>query len=357
MFTIDWVPIVDRLQQFGTALAVLGLIAGAFWVFQRRLIAVYGDRPLKSFQRQAITLGVALFAVVLAVVLMPIGDAMRGQLLSLIGLLLSAVIALGSTTVVGNAMAGLMLRWMRPCSAGQYIVCGEHSGRVSRMDLLSCQLQTEDRNLTTVPNLYMVTHPVMLLPDSGTILHVEVSLGYDVGRTTIEKLLIEAAERSGLETPFVQISELGDYSVTYRISGLLTEVKQLIAKRRQLRANTLDTLHEAGIEIVSPSFMNQRPLDPAIKFIPKRSTKKEKAGVDATSPDSVVFDKAEAAHQVEELRKTQDELIEEKQELEAELKRAREGQGEKIEAELVKVTLKAERLTRTIERAQEELEE
>ena len=33
-------------------------------------------------------------------------------------------------------------------------------------------------------------------------------------------LLIEAAEKSGLEEPFVHIIEIGNYSITYRISGL-----------------------------------------------------------------------------------------------------------------------------------------
>jgi small conductance mechanosensitive channel len=36
--------------------------------------------------------------------------AMRGELLGLFGLVLTAVVALSSTTFVSNAMAGLMLR-------------------------------------------------------------------------------------------------------------------------------------------------------------------------------------------------------------------------------------------------------
>ncbi|MGB8329288.1 MAG: hypothetical protein WCE62_04110 [Polyangiales bacterium] len=40
---------------------------------------------------------------------LPIGDAPRGQLLSLLGLLVTAAIALSSTTLLGNAMAGIML--------------------------------------------------------------------------------------------------------------------------------------------------------------------------------------------------------------------------------------------------------
>jgi small conductance mechanosensitive channel len=107
----------------------------------------------------------------------------------------------------------------------------------------------------------MITHPVRVMRNSGTLLYVELSLGYDIPRHEIEKILLSAATETGLESPFVQIRNLGDFSVTYRISGLLTEVNRLLAKRRELRRRTMDGLHEADVEIVSPTFMNTRAFD------------------------------------------------------------------------------------------------
>ncbi len=56
----------------------------------------------------------------------------------------------------------------------------------------------------------------------------------------------------------MQITDLNDFSVTYRVAGLLAEVKQILTARSNLRAMMLDTLHDARIEIVSPTFMYHR---------------------------------------------------------------------------------------------------
>ena len=64
--------------------------------------------------------------VVVVIVFMPIGDTARGQLLGLLGLLLSAAVALSSTTFIGNAMAGLMLRAVRNFRTGDFIRIGEY---------------------------------------------------------------------------------------------------------------------------------------------------------------------------------------------------------------------------------------
>lgn len=136
---------------------------------------------------------------------------------------------------------------------------------------------------------------------SGTVLFVEVSLRYDVSRHEIEKLLLAAATETGLESPFVQIRELGDFSVTYRISGLLTEVNRLLDKRRELRTRTMDALHASDIEIVSPNFMNTRSLDSNERFIPDVEAVEEPVDKGA-STDAPVFDKAEEAESVTKLR-------------------------------------------------------
>ena len=126
-------------------------------------------------------------------------------------------------------------------------------------------------------------------------------MGYDFGRSRIETALKKAAGEAGLEDPFVHILELGDFSVNYRVSGFLKEVKQLISARSELREKMLDCLHEEGIEIVSPTFMNQRVLPEKRIFIPKDKKipifeEKEEA------PEAIIFDKAELAESTEALK-------------------------------------------------------
>ena len=266
-----------------------------------RLVKHFEGKPHLAFRRQLIQLA-GVLAIILALILfLPLDGELRGQLLSLYGIVVSATIALSSTTLVGNVMAGIMLKTIKSCRPGYYITVGDHFGRITAMDLLHTELQTEERDLTTLPNLYLVSNPVRVMRTSGTLLSVELSLGYDVSRHEIEKLLLAAATETGLESPFVQIRELGDFSVTYRVSGLLTEVNRLLDKRRELRARTMDALHAAGIEIVSPNFMNTRNFDTNEQFIPDVKAVEEPVET-GTSTDALVFDKAEEAESVTKLR-------------------------------------------------------
>ena len=186
-----------------------------------------------------------------------LSETATGQLLSLIGILLSAAIALSSTTLIGNAMAGLMPRSVKSFHLGDFVRIGDHFGRVTEHGLFHVEIQTEDRDLTTLPNLYMVTNPVKVTLSSGTIVSAEVSLGYDIPNGKVEDCLKDAASNAGLSDPFVLITDLGDFSVSYRISGMLTEVRHLISVQSRLRRMMLDGLHRsaitiAGFEPISP---------------------------------------------------------------------------------------------------------
>ena len=281
----------------------LALLLAASYFANRQLVRYYDDRPHLKARQQLFQIALLLGAVLLFILIITIDSAdLRQELLGLYGIIVSATIALSSTTLVGNILAGIMLKAIGSCRPGNYITVGDHFGRISEMDLLHTELQTEDRDLTTLPNLYLVTNPVRVMRRSGTLLNVELSLGYEVSRHEIEEILIEAAIETELEKPFVQIRNLGDYSITYRVAGILKEDNRLLEKRRELRARTLDSLHAAGIEIVSPSFMNTRAIQENQTFVPTGRRRQEDSR--NLSPDSVVFDKAEKAESVEKLRET-----------------------------------------------------
>ncbi len=170
--------VIELAVTIAGTVAVVVVLALALWFAHRRLLSYYAKRPNQQFRRQLIMLGLFLFALLLAIIFVPIRDEnLRGQLLQLYGIVLSATIALSSTTLVGNAMAGIMLRTLRNFTPGDYVKVGDYFGRISEMDLLHTEIQTEERDLTTLPNLYMVTHPVRVLRSSGTILSVPVPRG------------------------------------------------------------------------------------------------------------------------------------------------------------------------------------
>lgn len=275
------------------------IVAGLVYLLHRRLQAHYADQPEQQFRAQLITVVSALFGFLVIILILPVPSATRSGLLSLFGIVLSATIALSSTNLVGNIMAGIMLRSVGSFRLGDYIKAGDYFGRVSEMDLLHIEIQTEERDLTTLPNTYLAANPIRVMRSSGSILSVELSLGYDVSRHEIERLLLEAASRCELESPFVQIRALGDFSITYAISGLLTDVKSLLGRRRALRAATIDVLHEAGIEIASPVLVNTRDFPNKRSFIPPLA---EPAPKNAVNSDALVFDKALKAESLDKLK-------------------------------------------------------
>lgn len=284
-----------------------------------------------QFRNQLIMTGLGLSTLIAVVLTIPLPEeSQRSNLLSLVSVLLSAAVALSSTTFLGNMLAGLMLRAIKSHRPGDFIRVGEHFGRVSEQGLVHTEIQTEDSDLMTLPNLYLVTNPVKVVRPSATIVTATVSLGYDVSRGRVKDILIDAARRAELEEPFVHVLDLGDFSVTYSVAGKLTEVKQLISARSRLRCEMLDALHGGGIEIVSPTFMNTRPVQaPVIPEVPILPTPESPQA----SAEELIFDKAEEAHSRELLRAEIEQLDEQLTELTEQLKTADETDRPRLNAD------------------------
>ncbi|MCX2980205.1 mechanosensitive ion channel family protein [Halieaceae bacterium IMCC14734] len=281
-----------------------------------------GKASGSSTTAQFISLVLAAFALVGVIVLLPITDETQGQILSLLGVILTAVIALSATTFVANAMAGLMLQSSGTIRTGDYVRVNGEFGRVTKRNLLQTKIQTELRDITTLPNILLVNNPLTVLHRDGTVIAADLSLGYDIPYPQVETLLTEAAEAAGLEDPFVLVQELLDHAVSYRVAGFLAETRNLITARSNLRKKALEMLHGHGVEIVSPSFMNQRALDPTQRVIPAQPVLHSTPQTLTEVPEERIFDKAEEATNQEQLQVDLDTTKSELKELKAELKNA-----------------------------------
>jgi len=334
---LRYVPVIGVLAGVSVGLALIN------WVLRRR----WQDDPDAQFRFQLIMLGLTFSGGLAVIVALPINDTLRGQLLSLIGILLSAAIALSSTTFIGNIMAGIMLKAIKSVRPGDFMTVADVVGRVTEMDLLHTEIQTEDRDLVTVPNLYIVTQPMRVVRASGTIVSAEVSLGYDIQRRDVAKLLTEAANRAELKDCFVQVRGLGDFSVVYRVAGMLEEVNSLISARSRLRENMLDVLHEAGIEIVSPNFMNTRAIAENTYYVPKPAVAEQAAHI--VSAEDLAFDKAEQASSVEDIRKQIEAL-------DAELERLKKADDKDYDAKEGEIIVRKHKLVAELKVAEEQRE-
>ncbi|NNF65925.1 MAG: mechanosensitive ion channel family protein [Gammaproteobacteria bacterium] len=348
---------MESLTESFPLVALIEVVLVIAVAFGLNLLATkyYADKASLRTRMQVLQAVILLISLILIILIAPIGDARRGQLLSLLGIVLSAAVALSSTTVLGNAMAGLMLRSIRAFKPGDYINVGEHAGRVTEMDLLHSEIQTEDSDLTTLSNIYLVSNPFKVIrSQEGTIVSVQVSLGYDIPHQRIEELLLVGIKEAGLEEPFVQVLELGDFSVLYRAAGLLRPVKGLISARSRLRAAVLDALHGGGVEIVSPNFMNTRAIAADTFFIPKVQRQAKEAP--KTSPDDIVFDKAEEAESLESMRERHKAMLDEIAAATEKLKAAtEESETKTLNDQIAAVTRRADKLSALIEQFQEKL--
>ncbi|WP_319406377.1 mechanosensitive ion channel domain-containing protein [uncultured Desulfosarcina sp.] len=342
-----WNYLLDPLLSFWPFLCIVivlgAALRGTHWFLIRRHPDLSSER---KFPRQITMLGLLLLGLILAILVLPVNETFRDRLLGLIGLLVSGIIAFSSTTIVANFMAGILLRITKPFKTGDFVRVGEYFGRVSERGLFDTELQTESRELIALPNTYLISNPVTAVLNSGTIISISLSLGFDIHHSQVEPLLIEAAEKSGLEEPFVHILEIGNYSITYRISGLLIEVKGLITSRSNLSRNVLDTLHGHGIEIMSPVYMNQRRMGDDKKVIPKFV--REASSEVSAAAEQIAFDKADRAELIENEKQ---QLTKDLQKMESLLKEASGEDKDRIKS---KIAEGRERL-KDMEQKQDEL--
>lgn len=103
-----------------------------------------------------------------------------------------------------------------------------------------------------------------------------------------------------------------------------------------LRKRVMDTLHEAGIEIVSPTFMNQRVLAADEAVIPEEAPAAPEPETEGKTPEALIFDKAEEAEKIVALRSEQDRIAEEVKELKAQLADADAPRRALIEIEIAR---------------------
>jgi small-conductance mechanosensitive channel len=332
-------------------------MALAVWVLLvlvNRLIDRRGEKRVVSRFRRHTTM-ILLSLGGLLIVIGTLEDTLRGDVLKLLGVLLSAAIAFSSATLVSNAMSGLMLRAQRHFRSGDYIEVGDHYGGVVERGLFSTEIQNELRDRVLLPNSFLTTHPVTVINSQGTLIQAEVSLGYDVPREEVKSSLVTAAEATGLKEPFVEILALGDFSVSYRVVGLYTKkLRDLLTARSELKARVLDALHDAEIEIVSPTFMNQRLLAPGRDFIPAAAARPPEPEP-AEAPGKTRFDQAEEEGSVEDWRQRLSRCSEEVDDLEKRLRESSEPEErEQLRLDLSRVESKRHALLERIKRHEEE---
>ena len=201
----------------------------------------------------------ALLVVVNVLVAAGLGT-IAGSLITLFAVLIGLVVSFAATGSIGNALAGLVLMSWRPYRAGDRVEIGGGTyGDILDIDVMFTRVRTIKDEIVHVPNLQVLSSKIVNYSGlERCIVHQKVTIGYDIKRATVEELLRRAAAKTeGLlhdPPPFVLISKLDNYYVTYEINCYTSRPNELVRIYSELMKNILDVFGDAGVEILSPQY-------------------------------------------------------------------------------------------------------
>ena len=204
-----------------------------------------------------------------------------------ISVFVGLIISLGSSTLIANLMAGLVITFMRPFRVGDRIKLNDTMGDIIEKTPLVTRVKTPKNEIVTVPNSFvmssMTTNYSSSAQEYGLIIHTDVTFGYEVPWEQVHQILIQAAlSTPHIEAeprPFVLQTKLDDWYVVYQINAYARHPEKMALIYSQLHQNIQDLFNAAGIEIMSPHFMGVRQTDQV--FMPEeylRNRKKNSAG-------------------------------------------------------------------------------
>lgn len=107
----------------------------------------------------------------------------ESQVFKGVSVFIGILFSLGSSSAIANMVAGLVITYMRPFQIGDKIKTGDVTGRVIEKTILVTRLRTIFNEEITIPNSAVLSGNTInysTFASTGIIVHVSVSIGYDV---------------------------------------------------------------------------------------------------------------------------------------------------------------------------------
>ncbi len=249
-----------------TIIRVTGLLFNAAG---RGRIQIGGFYP--EWARPTHRLVSVLLIVFTAVIVFPYLPGADSEAFQGISIFLGFMISLGSSALIANIMAGIVVTYMRPFQVGDRVKIADTVGDVVEKTLLVTRVRTTKNVDITIPNgMVLASHIINYSSsarDPGLLLHTTVTIGYDVPHEKVRDLLIAAAravpEVRDEPAPFVLQTSLDDYYVSYELNACTEHAGRMAAIYSDIHARILESFHAAGVEIMSPHFYALRDGSPA----------------------------------------------------------------------------------------------
>ena len=181
-----------------------------------------------------------------------------------ISVLVGVLFSLGSSSVISNLIAGIVMTYMRPFKVGDRIKINDVTGFVVERGPMNTRIRTHKNEYVSFPNQMLLSTSVTNYNSStaegldGYIAHTTITMGYDIPWRTIHDILINAALKTELTEktppPFVNQTRLDDFYCLYEINVYTKEVSRLPAVYSELHKNIQNGFAAANISMFSPHY-------------------------------------------------------------------------------------------------------
>ncbi len=178
---------------------------------------------------------------------------------------LTFILGLFSSSVLGNVLGYAILGGTNEFKVGDRVQIGTTYGDIVEVGVFFTRVKTIKDEIISIPNLVVMGKEIQNFSALKEVLiYVPVTIGYDIDKDAVQKLLIESAKKTkGIvlsedKKPFVLFRDLGNYSITYEINAYTNEPNSLIEIKSDLINNILTDFKKAGVEIMSPMHVAMR---------------------------------------------------------------------------------------------------
>ncbi len=197
-----------------------------------------------------------------------------------VSVFLGVIFTFGSSGSLSNLVAGLVITYMRSFKIGDRVRIGSDTGNVIEKGILVTRIRTPKNEIISIPNSNAMNTNLVNYssdaPERGLIIHASISIGYDAEWRLVYQLLLEAAgETEFIEkepAPFVLQTALDDFYVSYQINAYLKNANIQPFVYSQLYEKIQDKFNEAGVQIMSPHYKD----DKDTVAIPEKYRKRDK---------------------------------------------------------------------------------
>lgn len=180
-----------------------------------------------------------------------------------ISVFLGVLISVGSSSAVANAIAGIVITYMRPFQLNDWIKTGNITGIVIERSTLVTRLKTINNEDVTIPNSSILSGPTLnfssLGRTDGLAITAKVSVKYSIKEETVSSNLIKAAvQTTGISRkrmPYVFQLSLNEINATYEINAITFDPKNMYYIKSDLIKNIHNVFDEAGIPLTSVQFV------------------------------------------------------------------------------------------------------